>query len=246
MRTRIVATLAALLLLLAACGEDNGTDEATEGLDGDLGVETDEQLPEVDLDDGIAASVNGTEIATAEVDERVDSAVAADPELSGQLEGEEGDQLLEMFRAQTLTILVQTQIILDGAADMGVEPDEADIAEAREQLVAELGGEEAFDEAVASAGISEAALADQLEGIAALNAVGDILVEEGAADDLPEQPEGAPDADPSDLAVQQWLGERVATAEVAVHPDFGLWDPQTGQVMPAGMGQPVPGIPGDE
>jgi hypothetical protein len=180
-----------------------------------------------------------------EVEDRIEEAVAADEELATQLEGEEGEQLLDMFRAQTLTVLIQTRIILDGAADMGVEPTEEDIAEARQELVDELGGDQELEEAMAQAGLSEEALADQLQGVAALNVVGDRLVEEGEVEEPPEAPEGAEELDPADLAVQQWLAERMAGAEVAVHPEYGQWDPQSGQVMPAG-GPVMPEMPEEE
>ncbi len=235
MPTRILALLAVLVLALAACADDDATEAPDETLDdaAELDLEG-EPAPDVDLDDDTAATVNGTEIAASTVDDRVDSAIEADEELATHLEGEEGEQLLDMFRAQTLTVLVQTQIIFDGAEELGVEPSEEDVEEAREELVAELGGEDEFAEAIEASGMSQAALDDQLRGIAALHAIGERLLAEGAADELPEQPEGAPEQQPEDLVVQQWLGERVAQADVVVHPSYGQWDPQSGQVMPAG------------
>lgn len=244
MNIRVLSALAALLLLLAACGD--GADEGGASPDdatGDAQGAEEPAGPDADLDDETAAEVNGVAIPRERVDERVDEAIAGDEELAAQVEGSGGEDLLGMFRAQTLTILIQTRIILDSAAELDVEPDDADVDAAREDLVAELGGEEAFADAVAQAGISEDALRDQLEGVAALEAVGERLVEEG---ETPEAPEGAEDADPAELAAQQWLAEQVANAEVAVHPDLGQWDPQSGQVMPAAGPPAAPGAPAED
>jgi hypothetical protein len=225
---RLLGMLVVLTLVLAACNNGDDADEAD--APDEPGVETD--APAADLDDDIAAEVNGEVVPREAVEERIDDALEADDELATQTEGEEGEQLLEMFQAQTLTVLVQTRIILQGAADMGIEPTEEDIAAAREELVADFGGEEELDDALAQAGMTEAALEDQLEGLAALNAVGDELVERGEVPEVPEDAEGMDELDPTDLALQQWLGEQVAAAEVVVHPDYGRWDPQSGQVLP--------------
>lgn len=242
MRTRCIPLLAGLLLLVAACGdsaEDLGGDEALAtppGLE-ELGLDD----PAADLDDDTAALVGDTTIPRAEVDARLDQAAEADEELAAELDGEQGEQLRSMFRADTLTIMIQTLLILDGADELGVEPSAEGVEQSREQLVDELGGQEAFDEALAQSGMSDEAVEEQLRATAALDAIGEHLVAQGEVD-AAEAPEGLEDLGEQELAVQQWLAEQILDAEIVVHPEYGRWNAQSGQVQPVGgMG----GLPGE-
>lgn len=241
MRTILTGLLLAALLLLAACegetdtaGTDDETDDQTaaETNGGDAGEDATGEG--ADLPEGVAATVDGEEIPAQEVDDRF-AAAEGDEQFAEALEGEEGEQVAAQFRAQTLSILLQTRIVLDGAEELDATPTEEDLERTREELVTELGGQEQFDEAIAGSGMSEDAFEEQLRGVAALDVVGRTLVEQG---EVPEPPEGAEDIDPEQLAVQQWLAEQFGAADVVVDPDYGTWNAQAGQVMPAGMEQP--------
>lgn len=230
----LLAGLLLAALVLAACSDGSATGDTTAG--GGNASPTPEEATEGALADGLAARVNGTEIPSEEVDARVEAATASE-EVAAQLEGSGGEQMLAEFRAQTLSVLVQTRIVLDGAEELGAAPTTEDVEAARADLVEQVGGEEAFEEAVGQAGMSTEALDEQLRGIAAIDAVGAALVEQGATEDLPDSAQG----DPQQVAVQQWLGEQIAAADVVVDPAYGQWDPTTGQVLPPAVATPAPG-----
>lgn len=234
MRLLLCAALCALALAAAACQAqpDEAGEEAAATPGTPEAVETGAEAPE--LGEGIAATVNGTEIPTEEVDSRLEAAVD-DPEFADALDGEEGELLAAQFRAQTLSVLVQTRIVLDGAERMDAEPTDEDVEQTRTDLYEEFGGQEEFEDALASSGMSDDAFEEQLRSVAALDIVGRLLVERG---EVPEPPEEAEEVDPEELALQNWLGEQFVEAEVEVDPVYGMWSPETGQVVPQEMMAP--------
>lgn len=237
MRPLISALLCALALVAAACEAD--PDQAGDGTPAtpDATAETGAEAP--GLDEGVAATVNGSEIPADEVDSRLEAAVE-DPEFADALEGEEGELLAAQFRAQTLSVLVQTRIVLDGAERMDVEPTDEDIEQTRAELHEQFGSEEEFEDALATSGMSDEAFEEQLRSVAALDLIGRMLVESGEVPETPEAPE-APEGgevDPEELALQNWLGEQFVEADVEVDPGYGMWSPETGQVVPQEMMAP--------
>lgn len=230
MRPVLVTLLLALLLVAAACeGADPGNGDAAQP-----GVT--EPTPDGDgpLGTGVAATVNGTEIPASEIDARL-AAAEDDPQFSDALAGEEGEMLAAQFRAQTLSVLIQTQIVLDGAEDMDATPTDEDVERTRDEVHEQFGGEEQFEEAFATSGMSREALDDQVRSVAVLDAVGRTLAERG---EVPEAPEGVDEAGAQELAVQQWLGEQLAQADVVVDPAYGEWSAEAGQVVPQQAGLP--------
>lgn len=137
---RLLAPLAVLALLLAACGQGGASPTA-------------------------AATVNGEEIPIAEVEERYET-VASNEQLAAQLEQDEDGQLEQQVQAQLLTELIDAELIEQGAAELGIELDESDVAERREQLVEEVGGQEQFEQLVEQAGFSDEELNQQIRQIA--------------------------------------------------------------------------------
>lgn len=238
MRKIPAALLLVLLLLVAACQQD--ADQADDPVTGDEGQQDPTETADGDLPDGVAATVNGTQIPSDEVDNRL-AAAEADGEFAAALEGEQGEMLVAQFRAQTLSVLVQTRIVLDSAEELDATPSDEDVEEARAGIIEEFGTEEEFEDAVAASGMSREALDEQLRGVAALDLVGRRLAEDGETAELPEGMEGMEGMDAEQIAVQQWLGERLAAAQVTVDPAYGQWVPEAGQVMPAGAMQGMPG-----
>jgi hypothetical protein len=236
MRTILAGVLLAALLLLAACEQASDTNGSTEA-GGDPGAT---ESGDAGLPDGVAATVDGAEIPSEEIDNRF-AAAEADEEFAAALEGEQGEAIAAQFRAQTLSVMVQTHIVLDGAEEMDATPSDEDVESTRAEIVEEFGGDEEFDEAVAASGMSAESFEEQLRGVAALDLVGRTLVERG---EVPEPPEGAEGLDPEQLAVQQWLAERLAAADVVVDPAYGEWNAQAGQVTPPGQAvAPTDGAP---
>lgn len=238
-RPPLLAVLLTSILVLTACG---GTDEAGTGEASPTAAAT--GGPEASpLHDGVAAVVNGEEIPTELLSARVETA-AASPELAEVLAGETGDQARAQLRASILSQLIVNEIVVDGAEERGLAVDDAAIAETRQELTTQAGGEQAFDEQVAAAGLDEDQLTAELEAITALRLVRDDL--SPAAGASPSEAESADDAaagttpDPADAALQQWLIERLQAAEIAVAPEIGTWDPRQGTVVPAGVSAPVP------
>lgn len=242
----LLAVLATLLLVLAACG-DGGDEPAGSGSPSPAGEAAG---AEVELAEGAAAMVNGTEIPTPVMDARVDTAASA-PEIAQILEGEDGDAARSQLQASILSQLIVNEIVLDGAADRGLEVDEEAVGETRAELTEQAGGEEAFAEQVGQAGLDDVQLTAELEAITALRLVREDLTEEAGGSPPPVQP--GPDGatpDPADALLQRWLLEQLQTAEVAVAPAIGSWDPTSGTVVPAGMPQqqapPAPDSTGTE
>lgn len=230
MRTRTLLPLAlAGALALTACG--SGTEVAT---DDPTAVPTDggtqSIAPPVELADGVAATVDGEDIPADRIDRRVEQ-LAADPRFGQGPQGEELDeeQVKSTLRAQILTQEIFSRIILQGAEELDAEPGPEDIAAARDELVQQVGGEEAFQEQVEATGFTEAELEEELRVLAAIGRIGERLAEEGEVD--PGAPTPPQSMSAEDVAAQQWLIIRIQEADVQVDQAYGRWDP-AGQVVP--------------
>lgn len=152
-RLRIFASLALVALLAAAC--------APEGAGG----------PDA------AATVNGEEVPISEVEERYD-AVKSNPQFAEQLEGEDGDAFSEQIQAEILTGLIRSKLLHQGAEELDVALDEEDIEAKREEIVEEVGGEEAFEQVVEENNLTEETIQSQLRDLA----MQDLVAEELTAD----------------------------------------------------------------
>jgi hypothetical protein len=237
----VLAALAAAALVLPACGDggDDATPETTPTATSTDGTDGAAAADAPSFEDGVAAVVNGEEIGAELLEERVELA-AASPELAPLLEGEDGEAARAQLRASVLSQLIVNQLVLDGAESRGLEVDDAAVDETREELAAEAGGEEAFEDQVAQAGLDEDQLRAELEAVTALRLVRDDLQEETGAEDEPSPNPTEPSA--GDALLQQWLLEQLTSADVAVAPEIGSWDQTQGTVVPAGAaGTTAPG-----
>ena len=234
---KYIAVLAVLVLAMAACGDDTADDS-----DGDVPAddvsESDEDTPADDsrggeLDDDVAAVVDGEEISTDVVEQQVES-LAGNPQIAQALEGADGEQTLGMLRAQVVSTMVINSVAIDGAEELDAPVTDEDVAQARSELEEETGGPEGLQEALEQEGMSEDQLRAQLRALAALRNIETALAEEDTGED----------SDPETRA-QEFINERLLAADVVVNDDYGSWDPQTGQVAPAGgvpeaLQQPAP------
>lgn len=234
-RLRSTAMLAVLVLAIAACGGADGPDEAAEGMpeatsdptttetteSEDVTLPGDE--PGADLDDGVAAVVNGHAITAAEVEQQVE-ALSGAPEVAEALDGPEGEQTLSLLRAQVVSSLIINRVVVDGADELGAPVTDADIDEARGELEAETGGPEGLQTAMGEEGMTEDQLVSQLRAVAALRNIERALAEQGDGD-----------PDESGTRAQQYISELLAQARVVVATAYGTWDPQTGEVAPVGV-----------
>ncbi len=126
---RLLAPLAALALLVAACGGPAGSPNT-------------------------AAIVNGDEITVEEVESQYEAA-SANPQIAEQLEGDESGDLEKRLQAEILTNLIEARLVEQGAAALDIEVTDAQVAEQREEIVEQVGGQEQFDQLVESSGLTD-------------------------------------------------------------------------------------------
>jgi peptidyl-prolyl cis-trans isomerase C len=142
--TRLLAPLAVLALLLAACGPGGSPN--------------------------VAATVNGEEIAIAEVEERY-ATVRENPQFAEQLEADVDGQLAEQVQARILSDLIESIIVRQGADELGVSVTDEEVTTRREELIEEVGGQETFDELVEESGLTLEQIDEQVRDIAVREAV---------------------------------------------------------------------------
>ncbi len=266
MRRTVVSLLSGLLILgLSACGgggeaADTATPQATAALseapsDSAESPTAPDAAP-VDLPDGVAARIDGEDVAAEETNARAQALLDAAASSETPPQGDP-ETLLSQARAQVLSMTIQSRILVATAEDEGVPVTDEDVAGAREELAAGVGGEEELAAASGANGISEEALDEQLRGQAALtNLLAALAPSEAPASDAPasepptsdgSEPPGADLSDEPGLeAVQTLIAERLASTEVVVDQEYGTWAPSQGQVIPPGppggapQGVPVP------
>lgn len=268
--SKLAALLAALMLFVGACG-DNGEDVDQEADQDDEDVTAVEDDRGAELDDDVAAVVNGEEIPASMVQEQVET-FSADPDIAEALEGDDAELTMAVMQAQILTALIIDVVALEAAEELGVPVTDEDVARARAELEDETGGPDELQDVMERDGMSEQQLADRLEARAAMRNIQEALAEDADADEdataepeTTEDPEMAedpaaddpdapgddaapreteqtdpPTADPDELRAQQHIAERLLAADVVVNDDYGEWDSERGQVVPAGMPEASP------
>lgn len=129
-----------------------------------------------------AATVNGTDIPVEQLKERAER-LKENPQFQAQAEQDPTAE--DQVEPQMLSQLIQEQLIREAAADKDIEVTDEDAAEQREALIAQVGGEEAFAQAIEEQGFSEEELDDQLR----LVAIQEQLFEsfEGAAGEVSDE-----------------------------------------------------------
>lgn len=247
MRPRKLAlALLAATALVAGCGDDDdggdqAVDESTETTAGTAGPDD-----AGSLDDDVAAVIDGGEISAASIEGHVEAFAAANPQIAEQIEGADGEVARAQLRAEILSSAVQSSILAAGAEEIGAPVTEEDLEAARTQVEEQAGGEEGLQAAMEQQGLTEDLLQLELRGVAAVENITEVLDEEagdgGSADTTPEDAGPGTSLTPSEQRVQEFILEQVSSADVRVHPEFGKWDPQSGQVIPPG-GAPAP-VPG--
>lgn len=259
MRTRLVLVLAGALVLGACSDADEATTEESPTATG-TATATDSAAPgteatatppgdsaqasaSADLPDGVAARVGDADIATAQVQERV-ALVRELPEVQEQLQGGSAAQVEAQIERQVLGRLILQRVVLQGAAAEGIEVGDDRVEQDRAQMAEEAGGEEAFVEQLAQAGVPEGQVAEQLRASIAFELVAEKLLADTDTDAPATATEGdvgteteAPSpttspSDPTERVKKNWLVEVVNGADVVVDEQYGVWSPATGQVVP--------------
>jgi parvulin-like peptidyl-prolyl isomerase len=119
--------------------------------------------PQATGNPNVAATVNGEDIPVEAVQRRYDSA-KANPQLAAQLDADPA--IRADVQAQILTGLIRSQLLEQGAAEIGVSVTDADVAQTREDIIEEVGGPDAFEAIVEQSGLSEPEIDEQLREIA--------------------------------------------------------------------------------
>lgn len=236
----LVLTLACLTLALVACSPSEPTTGPSAGTEAPTGAAADGDTQDqdataggVDLDPDLAARVDGVEISRAVVEQRVRAAIAgADEQRQAELEGEQGELVRAQLRARALTELIQGEIVLAAATELDALPTPEQVQQVRATLEAESGGADEFAAAIAEAGLEGEALQRRLMAVAALDSIAEALEARGEVPDEPTTDEQGRQLSPSQQAVQAFIGQRFAEAEVVIQPDIGAWNPELGGVVP--------------
>jgi peptidyl-prolyl cis-trans isomerase C len=104
----------------------------------------------------VAARVGDVDITTAEVDETFASRAA------GASEAPDASDVDDEQKANVLTSLIRSEILRQAAVARDIEITDEDIEEQRELVIEQVGGEEAFNQAIEQANLSEADLEEEL------------------------------------------------------------------------------------
>ncbi|QBI21610.1 hypothetical protein ER308_19930 [Egibacter rhizosphaerae] len=257
MLTRILLTvLAGLLLLVAACddaepdetpdeaeeedveepeGDDEDEDDAAEGMedDGAEDLEGAEPPEPTSLEEGTAAIVEGMDITDDEVDALFDE--ESDIEQFEEQLGEDAD-VETLVRTELLTELVLGELIVQAADERDVDVTDEDREDAEDAAGEQL------DQALEEGQLSEERREMNLERQAMFEALrrdfeGEATEEqEEQAEEFGEQ-QGGQELTGDDIAMDEWIVERIQTADVEVDEEYGVWDP-SGMQMGAPLIQP--------
>ena len=146
-------------------------------------------------DPNVAATVNGAEVPVSEVEERFEQAKAS-PQVAQQLEADPEGAYEEQLQAQILSQLVVSELLDQWAEDLSVEASPEDIEEERANLIEQLGGQEAFDQAVSESGLSPEDVELQLRQRVLQNKISEAV---------------ATDVEVTDSDVQAYYDENAAT-----------------------------------
>jgi hypothetical protein len=164
-----------------------------------------------------AAVVNGFEISQGRLDEQVDLALT-DPTLAAQVEGTEGAERRAELTRQVLSFLIRQHIIETYARTNRITVAESEVDAEVAATVDQVGGQEAFDRELATRGLTEDDVRDNIRRGLLTNKVVQAVGE--------EQLPGTAEATPEELnqAFGQWLRDQAAAADIEINPRFGAFD----------------------
>lgn len=130
----------------------------------------------------VAAVVNGEEIPVDELSDQYES-VRSNPQVAQQLQGDDSGQFASQLQAELLTGLVQSRLLTQGAEEQGISVTSEDVQEQRDQIVQQVGGEEAFQQLLEQNQLTEQQVTEQLRNRALQEAVGQALASDREVSD---------------------------------------------------------------
>ncbi len=175
---------------------------------------------------GVAARVGDTEITVAEVDD-VFARRAEGSGVASEIAADESGQVEQSLRAGVLTNLIRVEVLRQAAQDRDIEVTDEEIAQQREQLIEDAGGEDALQQVIDQANVSDAELEANLRDQVIQNEITAQLAEDVTDEDV----RAAFDDDPQGrygekVEVRHILTEKRAEARSAIEriesgEDFG-------------------------
>lgn len=151
-----------------------------------------------------AATVGDRRIPAAEIDENLESIRNSDA-FRQQAQGDASGTFVLDAQTQLATAFVRSEILALVAEREGLTISEDEVEQARDELVRQLGGEEAFDQRLAEQGLSESFLLQQLRDQQTQAALQSQLGEEAQLADF--------------------IRTELEDVDIEVNPRYGQWDP---------------------
>lgn len=162
-------------------------------------------------DPSVAATVGDRSIPAAQIDENL-AAIRDSEQFRQQAQGDLSGNFALDAQTQLVTGAIRSEILRVVAEREGIEVADAEVADARDELVEQLGGEEEYRSRLAQQGVSEDFVFEQLRDQELQTALQEQL---GADADL-----GA------------FVRDEIADVPIEVNPRYGEWDPETLAVTP--------------
>ena len=162
-------------------------------------------------DPGTAATVGDRSIPAAEIDETLAS-IRGSSAFQQQAQGDTSGQFVLDAQNQVVTSFIRSEIldVVADRQDIAVSDDE--VARARDELVDQLGGAEAFEDRIAEQGLSEEFVLQQLRDQQTQALLQDSI---GASEDL-----------------AAFIRDEIADVDIEVNPRYGQWDEASLSVAP--------------
>lgn len=154
----LVAALVGILSL--GCGNKADTPESAAASAPALDAQVSIPSPAAVDPDTVIATVNGEDITRADLDEEIGKVMER---MRGQMPPERIAQIRGQVESQMLETLVTRKVLLDKVAEAGIEVTEADVEEAIDALKESVPPGMDFAQALASQGVTEQELRDNLQ-----------------------------------------------------------------------------------
>ncbi|HUH08630.1 MAG TPA: SurA N-terminal domain-containing protein, partial [Egibacteraceae bacterium] len=106
-------------------------------------------------DPGAAATVNGEVVSMADAERRIEVS-SGNPQTAAQLDADETGEARRQLEAGALTGLILSELLAQGAEELGISITDEDIQAARAEVVEQVGGEEGYQQVLAEGGLTEA------------------------------------------------------------------------------------------
>lgn len=162
-------------------------------------------------DPGTAATVGQRSIPAAEIDESL-AAIRDSAAFQQQAQGDASGQFFLEAQNQVVTTVVRSEILDLLAERQDVSVSDEEVAQARDELVGQLGGPEAFQQRIAEQGLSEDFVLQRLRDQQTQALLQDSI---GASEDL-----------------ATFIQDEIADVPIEVNPRYGQWDPASLSVAP--------------